>query len=87
MKVYAPAPLAVVVAPEVPLRVTVAPDPPVPLIVPEMENVCGATAVAVKFTPVMFAVVIVSACGPGVNVNPVWLGVTVYAPFAKPVKV
>ena len=73
---YAPAALAVTVAVDVPVNLTVAPLPPVPLIVPEIEKVCGAIAVAVKFAPVMFAVVIVSASEAGLKVKPVWLGVT-----------
>ncbi len=73
---------------EAPLNVTVAPDPPaVGLIVPEMENVGAGAAVAVKFKFETFAEAIVVACDPGVNVKPVLLGVTVYAPFASPVKV
>jgi hypothetical protein len=44
--------------------------------VPVIENVCAAVAVDVKFAPVMFAVVIVSAIDAGLNVKPVWLGVT-----------
>ncbi len=66
-----------VVAEDVPVRVTVAPLPPVPLMVPEMENVCAAVAVEVKLAPVMFAVVTVSASEVGLKVKPVWLGVTV----------
>ena len=72
-----PEAFAVVVAVDVPVRDTVAPEPPDPLIVPEMENVCGATAVAVKFAPVMFAVVTASANDAGLKVNPVWLALTV----------
>ena len=77
VKVYAPAALAVTVAVDVPVNLTVAALPPVPLIVPEIENVVGAVAVAVKFAPLMFAVVIVSASDVGLKVKPVWLGVTV----------
>ena len=77
MNVYTPEALAVVAAEDVPVKDTVAPEPPDPLIVPEIENVCGATAVAAKFTPVIFAVVTDSASEAGLNVNPVWLGVTV----------
>ena len=66
------------VAPEVPLNVTVAPAPPaVGLIVPEIENVGAGVAVAVKLSPVMLAEATVVAWDPGLNVNPVWLGVTV----------
>ena len=77
VKVNAPDELAVVVWLAAPLKVKVVPEPPDPLIVPEMENVCGATAVAVKFAPAMLAVVIDSASEAGLNVNPEWLGVTV----------
>jgi len=66
----------------------VAPPPPVVgLSVPEIVNVGAAVAVAVKFKPVMLAVVMVVDCDAGLNVNPVWLGVTEYVPFASPVKV
>jgi hypothetical protein len=67
----------VVVAPAAPLKSTVVPLPPlVGVIVPEIVNVDGACAVAVKFTPETFAVVMVADCVVGLNVNPVWLGVT-----------
>jgi hypothetical protein len=67
-----------VVAPEVPLNVTVAPAPPdVGLNVPEIVNVCVDVAVAVKFNPVTLAEATVVAWDAGLNVNPVWLGVTV----------
>jgi len=69
--------LAVVVAPEVPLKVTVAPLPPaVGLTVPEIVNVGAGVAVAVKFTPVRLAAVMVADCDPGLNVKPVLLGVS-----------
>jgi hypothetical protein len=55
--------------------------------VPEIENVGVGLAVAVKFKFVTLAEAIVVFCDPGVNVKPVWLGVTVYAPLASPVKV
>jgi hypothetical protein len=72
-----PEELVVVVAPAAPLNITVAPLPPlVGVIVPEIENVEGATAVAVKFIPVTLAALIVADCVVGLNVNPVWLGVT-----------
>ena len=75
------------VAPEVPLNVTVAPAPPaVGLNAPEIVNVCVGVAVAVKFSPVTLAEAIVVDCDPGLNVNPAWLGVTEYVPFASPVK-
>ena len=65
-------------APEVPLNVTVAPAPPaVGLIVPEIENVGAGVAVAAKFSPVTLADATVVAWDAGLNVNPVWLGVTV----------
>ena len=63
---------AVVAALAAPLSVTVAPLPPV--IVPEMLKVC---VVVVKFTPVTFALLIVTALFAGVNVNPDLLGVMV----------
>jgi hypothetical protein len=69
--------LVVVVAPAAPLNNTVAPLPPlVGVIVPEIVNVEGACAVAVKFTPVTLAVVIVADCVVGLKLNPLWLGVT-----------
>jgi hypothetical protein len=59
----------VVVAPEAPLNVTVAPDPPADgLSVPEIVNVGGSVAVAVKFKPVMFADAIVAGCDAGLKV-------------------
>jgi len=70
-----------VVAAAVPLNVTVAPLPAAAgLIVPERVKVC---AVAVKFTPVTLALETVAFLLPGLNVNPAWLGVTVYVPFAQ----
>jgi len=88
VNVYAPELVAVVVAVAAPLRVTVAPLPPAAgLIVPEMLKVGPACAVAVKFNPVTFAPEIVAFERPGLNVNPMWLGVTVYVPFASPVNV
>ena len=77
VKVYTPAELAVVVAEDVPVKATVVPEPPLPLIVPVIENVCGAAAVAAKFAFVMFAVVIVSGSDVGLKVKPVCVGVTV----------
>ena len=75
-------------APEAPLSVTVAPDPPaVGLKVPEIVNVAAGVAVAVKFNPATLAEAIVVDRDAGLKVKPVWLGVTVYGPFAKPVKV
>ena len=64
--------MAVVVALEAPLKVTVAPLPPV--IVPEMLHVI---AVAVKFTAVALAPLMVTARLTGLMVNPLLLGVTV----------
>jgi hypothetical protein len=77
VKVNAPEAPAFVVAEPAPLKVTVVPDPPEPLIVPEIENVLVAVAVAVKFAPVMLTVVIDTASEAGLNVKPVWLAVTV----------
>src|ERR1700742_2990510 len=76
VKVYAPAAFAVTVAVDAPVNFTVAPLPPVPLMVPEIEEVCGAVAFDVKFALVMLAVVIVSGRDAGLKVKPVWLGVT-----------
>jgi hypothetical protein len=45
--------------------------------VPEIEKVAGGCAVAVKFRPVTLAEAIVAGSEAGLNVNPVWLGVTV----------
>ena len=87
LNVYAPEVFVVVVAPAAPLNVTVAPLPPLlGVIVPEMLNVAGA-AFAVKLTPVTLAVLIVADVLVGVNVNPLWLGVMAYVPFANPLKV
>ena len=70
--------MAVVVALEAPLKVTVAPAPPVVgVIVPEMLNVGGGCAVAVKFRPVTLAEAMVAGSEAGLKVNPVWVGVTV----------
>ncbi len=77
VKVKTPDAFAVVVALAVPLRLSVVPEAPEPLTVPVMEKVCGAVAVAVKLAPVMLAVEIVSGSEAGLNVKPVWLGVTV----------
>ena len=63
---------AVTVALEAPLKATVAPLPPV--IVPEMLQVI---AVAVKFTAVTLALLIVTGLLVGLMVNPLLLGVTV----------
>ena len=63
---------AVTVALAAPLNVTVAPLPPV--IVPEMLQV---SAVAVKFTAVVFAPLKVTARLAGLSVKPALLGVTV----------
>jgi hypothetical protein len=79
--------LVVAVAAVGPLNTTVAPlAPAVGVIVPEMLAVGPVCAVAVKFTPLTLAVVIVAACVVGLNVNPLLLGVTAYVPAAKPVK-
>ena len=69
MKLYAPELLATVVAPDAPLKVTVAPAPPVVgLIVPEMLNVAGGCAVAVKFKLVTLAEAMVVDCDAGLKV-------------------
>ena len=67
-----PEPSAVTVALEAPLKVTVAPLPPV--IVPEMLQVI---ALAVKFTAVALAPLMVTARLTGFTVKPLLLGVTV----------
>jgi hypothetical protein len=87
VKLYAPDALAVAVAVDAPVNLTVAPEPPDPLIVPEIENVCCVVALDVKLMPVTLAALTVATCDVGLNVNPVCVGVTVYAPFARPVKV
>lgn len=82
LKVYAPEEFAVVVAPAVPLRITVAPLPPAPLIVPVMEKVCATELkLAVAFAPLT-----VMGWLEGVMTKPLLVGVTVYDPLAKPVK-
>jgi len=69
--------LVVAVAAVGPFNSTVAPLPPaVGVIVPEILPVGVVWAVAVKFNPVMLAVVIVAACVVGLKANPVLLGVT-----------
>jgi hypothetical protein len=70
VKLYAPDAFAVTVAADAPVNLTVAPEPPGPLIVPEIENVCGAVAVDVKLMPVTLAALIVAACDAGLNVKP-----------------
>jgi hypothetical protein len=53
------------------------------------ETVCwtgGGSAVAVKFTPVMFAPFKVFDAVDGENEYPDWLGATRYVPFARPEK-
>src|SRR3984957_16823847 len=73
LKLYAPAPLAVVVAMVVVplLRVTVAPLPPAPLIVPEMLTT------VLKLIPDTPAPLTVTGRLEGVKVNPGFAGVTV----------
>ena len=63
--------------------VTVAPDVPA---LPLIENV-GAVQLAVKFTPVTFEAVIVTELEDGENVQPLFDGVTVYVPAARPERV
>jgi hypothetical protein len=70
------------VAVAAPVKLTVAPDPPAPLIVPLMVKTCAELKFAVLFAPL-----IVTAWLAGVIINPVLLGVTVYEPLAKPLKV
>lgn len=66
LKVKLPDASAVVVALAAPLNVTVAALPPALLIVPEMENVVGATEA--KATPATFAELTVTAWFGGVKV-------------------
>jgi hypothetical protein len=82
VKLKLPDPSAVTVALAVPLNVTVAALPL--LIVPKILQLI---AVAVKFTAVALAPLIVTARFTGLKVKPVLLGVTVYEPLARPVKV
>jgi hypothetical protein len=74
--------LAVTVAVAVPVNVTVAPDPPAPLIVPLIVKTGAELKFAVAFAPFT-----VTAWLVGVNVKPVFVGVTVYEPFGTPVNV
>jgi hypothetical protein len=75
--------LAIVVAVDVPVRAIVAPLPEVPTL-PVIVHVC---AVAVKAAAVTFAPLTVTAALTGLNVYPLKLGVSVYDPSTKPVKV
>jgi uncharacterized membrane protein len=47
---------------------------------------CATSTVAVKFTPVTFAALIVTLWLAGVKEKPVLLGMTRYVPFNNPVK-
>jgi hypothetical protein len=67
---------------DVPVSAIVAPLPEVPTL-PVIVHVC---AVAVKVAAVTFAPLTVTATLTGLNVYPLRLGVTVYDPFANPVK-
>src|SRR4051794_20348537 len=82
VKLYTPEALAVTVAVDVPVSVMVAALPPAPLMVPPILKVCNAE---LKFA-VWLAPLSVTFCAAGVKTNPALLGVTVYAPFARPVK-
>jgi hypothetical protein len=82
-----PEALVVAVAAAGPVSKTVAPLPPaVGVIVPEILEVGPVWGVAVKFIPVMLAVVIVADWVVGLKVNPVLLGVTAYVPAGSPLK-
>ena len=72
-----------VVAVEVPVKLTVAPGPPGPPIVPERLKVADAE---VKLTLIAWALLIVIAWLAGVNVLPELLGVTVYEPLERLLK-
>jgi hypothetical protein len=76
--------LAVVVAVDFPVSAIVAPLPELPTL-PVIVQVC--VAVAVKVPAVTFAPLTVTATLVGLNVYPLLVGVTVYAPFANPVNV
>jgi hypothetical protein len=67
---------------DVPVSAIVAPLPDVPTL-PVIVHVC---AVAVKVAAVTFAPLTVTAALAGLNVYPLLVGVTVYDPFASPVK-
>jgi hypothetical protein len=49
--------------------------------------VCVVTGVAAKFNPVTFAPLMVAVWLTGLKEKPDLLGVTVYVPFANPLKV
>jgi hypothetical protein len=69
------------------VSITVAPVPPVVgVMVPEILEVGPVWGIAVKFNPVMLAVVMVADRVVGLKVNPVWLGVRAYVPAGKPLK-
>src|SRR5919198_49517 len=86
MKVKLPDASAVTVPVAAPLSVTVVPAPlAAGLIVPEMLHV--GTGDTVKLTPVTFAPLTVTDWLAGLNVKPVFDGVTVYVPLASPVNV
>ena len=71
-----------VVAVAAPVSVTVAPDWPEPLIVPLIVKVCAAELkLAVAFAPL-----IVIGWLDGVMTKPLFAGVTVYDPLARPLK-
>ena len=81
-----PAPLKVMVTPAKGLLPPPPPNPPLVVTLPEIEYVV-ALGVPVKFWPVTFAPLMVTVLLVGLNVYPVLLGVTVYVPLARPVKV
>jgi hypothetical protein len=78
-KLYAPLVLAVNVWLDDPVNWTVAPLPPVPLIVPLIMKFCAVVKFAVAFAPFT----VTDKLG-GVNEKPLFVGVTVYVPFANP---
>lgn len=79
--------MVVVVAAAGPVSITVAPLPPaVGVIVPEILEVGPLWGVAVKFNPVMLAVVMLADRVVGLKVNPVLLGVRAYVPAGKLLK-
>jgi hypothetical protein len=69
-------------APAVPETCAVA--QPVLLSNPFEKTIVPPLQLAVKFWPVMFAPLIVTDALAGENVQPLFVGVTVYVPFTRP---
>ena len=83
VKLYTPEVFAVTLAVLAPVRFTVAPDPPAPLMVPLNVNV---VPVPVKARPSAWPLLMVTDWLAGENDAPLADGVTVYVPFANPLK-